>query len=41
MKEDWMVMTYSLHGELRNAYKILVGNPYGTRLLEQLGVGGS
>jgi hypothetical protein len=29
----------SLYGEMRNAYKILVGKPEG-RLLEELGLGG-
>jgi hypothetical protein len=29
MKEDEMGRTYSMHGEMRNAYKILVGKSEG------------
>jgi hypothetical protein len=31
MKEDEMGGAYSVHGEMRNVYKILVGKPEGKR----------
>jgi hypothetical protein len=40
-REDDMRETCSAHGEMRNAYKILVGEPEGKRPLRYLGVDGN